>query len=588
MNSGEQTFHMRFRDALTAFSAQRLTATELADILDQALAETPRRGDELQEQLNTFKRDVGLPSEIYQILCARIDAAKSRESPLRDEATVVASQTSGSHYAGDDAPTVMAARADLSASAAPASSRALRHDPAQEATVLAVEGTASPSPHREVDTSHQERPKPGMILKNRFVLEEVLGVGGMSVVFRALDLRKEEAQDRAPHVAIKVLGPEFKNHPDSLKVLQREAKKAQTLAHPNIINVYDFDRDGDTIFMIMEILEGQGLDKVIKANRLGGLPLAEVLPMVEGMAQALGYAHKKNIVHSDLKPGNIYLTKDNTIKVLDFGIARARRDGGSDSAEADNFDAGNLGALTLAYASCEMSERLEPDPRDDIYALGCITYELLTGRHPFGRKPAVQARDAHLQAESIAGLKRRQWTVLCQALAFKREERLADVLQFYNEFKPHRIPWRWIGLAAIIAAGLLGGWIYNAYQNKQLAQEIGDDLARRAPVQLTAEQQARIKDLLDTGKLYLSLGQYAAPPGDSAFDAYQKILEIDPRNAEARDAERKIADYYEGKARSAMEQRDPVQAKAMIDLGLYVRPGDEGLLSMQKALNGGK
>ena len=510
-----------------------------------------------------------------------------------DAATVVAARTDDAHMAGEDAPTVMvtrdaptvmAPRSGLHKAAAAAGAQETRPAPDSDGTVLAAESSSTSAPYAGVDTSRQEQLQPGMILKDRFVLEDVLGVGGMSVVFRARDLRKEEAQDRAPHVAIKVLGPEFKNHPDSLKVLQREAKKAQTLAHPNIINVYDFDRDGNTIFMTMEILDGQGLDKVIKANRLGGLPVAEVLPMVEGIAQALGYAHKKNIVHSDLKPGNVYLTKDNVVKVLDFGIARARHDGETSAAEADNFDAGNLGALTPAYASCEMSEGLEPDPRDDIYALGCITYELLTGRHPFGRKSAVEARDANLQPEPIAGLKRRQWTALRQSLAFKREERIADMLQFYNDFKPHKVPWRWIALAAIIGAGLLGGWIYNAYQSKQLAQEIGDNLARSAPVSLTAAQQSQIKDLLDMGKLYLSMGQYAAPPGDSAFDAFQKILEIDPRNAEARDGERKIADYYEGEARAALGRRDHAQAKAMIDLGLYVRPGDDGLLQLQKEL----
>ena len=434
-----------------------------------------------------------------------------------------------------------------------------------------------------VDTRLQEQLVPGMILKERFVLEKVLGTGGMSTVFLARDMRKEEAQDRTPHVAIKVLGPEFKNHPESLKVLQREAKKAQTLAHPNIVNVYDFDRDANTIFMTMEVLEGQGLDKLIRANRLG-LPLAEVIPIVDGIAQALGYAHEKDIVHSDLKPGNVHVAKDNTVKVLDFGIARARRDGKADAPEADTFDAGTLGALTPAYASCEMLEGLEPDPRDDIYALGCITYELLTGHHPYARKSAVEARDANLQAEPVPGLKRRQWAALRQALAFKREERTADVLYFVNEFKPHKLPWRLIAAVAFIVIGSLGGWSYYAYQNRQLAQELGDDLARLAPVNLTPQQKAKIKDFLDIGKLYMSLGQYAAPPGDSAFDVYQKVLAIDPRNEEARDGERKIASYYQDKGQAALKQGDLAQAKTMIELGLYVRPADESLLQLQKEL----
>lgn len=572
---------MDFRKLLQDCVEQRLTMPALIDALDRMIAAAPAQREILHTQLEAFNRDLGLPSDVYVALRAHLIDSRPASSTEDEtsEATVVASRP---------LPESSEAEATVVAVRTPADER--------NATVLAsrpaavAEQDESPSQALDlssltipgsVDTSQQEALVPGMVLKDRFVLEEVLGVGGMSMVFRARDLRKEEAQDRTPHVAIKVLGPEFKNHPESLKVLQREAKKAQTLAHPNIVNVFDFDRDGHTIFMTMEVLEGQGLDKLIRAHKTGGLPPAEALPIVEGIARALGYAHEKGIVHSDLKPGNVYITTDNTVKVLDFGIARARRDG---NAEADNFDAGDLGALTPAYASPEMIEGREPDPRDDIYALGCITYELLTGHHPFARKSAVEARAANMQAAPVAGLKRRQWAALRQALAFEREARSADVLQFLYELKPHRLPWKLIAAAAVVIAGSLGGWAYYAYQNRQLAQELGDELARQAPVSLTPAQQAKIKDFLDIGKLYMSLGQYAAPPGDSAFDAYQKVLAIDPRNQEARDGERKIAAYYQDQGRAALNNGDLAKAKTMIELGLYVRPADKDLLGLKKEL----
>ncbi len=578
---------MDFRSKLQAYADQRLTAPELIIALDRAIADSHSRRDLLQNEVETFKSDVGLQQDVYDALCMRLNNAR-KVSPSGEEqgdATVMATRLPNAESIGESLPdaTVMSVQ---------------KHEPSPDATALspAAEMTrmrdVPPQPPQDtsswtmsdfVDTRRQEQLVSGMILKERFVLEKVLGTGGMSTVFLARDLRKEEAQDRTPHVAIKVLGPEFKNHPESLKVLQREAKKAQTLSHPNIVNVYDFDRDDHTIFMTMEVLEGQGLDKLIRANRLG-LPLVEVIPIVDGIAQALGYAHEKDIVHSDLKPGNVHVTKDNTVKVLDFGIARARRDGKTDAPEADNFDVGALGALTPAYASCEMLEGLEPDPRDDIYALGCITYELLTGQHPYARKSAVEARDANMQAEPVPGLKRRQWAALRQALAFKREERTADVLDFVNDFKPHKLPWRSIAAVALIVVASLVGWSYYAYQNRQLAQELGDDLARRAPVNLTPQQQAKIKDFLDIGKLYMTLGQYAAPPGDSAFDAYQKVLAIDPRNEEARDGERKIAGYYQDQGQAALKQGDLAQAKTMIELGLYVRPADDSLLKLQKEI----
>ena len=571
---------MDFRKLLNSLVERRLAVPDLVAELDHVIAAAPAQRDSLREQLEMFKRDIGLSQPVYEALRARLTVVESEAS---DEATVVDSRPLKAAAGGEavSEATVIAGREPADAPQA----TVLASRPAatvQEETVIAPSQDLSSSPTlADVDPSLQEELVPGMVLKDRFVLEKVLGTGGMSMVFRARDLRKEEAQDRTPHVAMKVLGREFKNHPESLKVLQREAKKAQTLAHPNIVNVYDFDRDGNTIFMTMEVLEGQGLDKLIRANRVGGLPFNEVLPIVDGIAQALGYAHEKGIVHSDLKPGNVCLTTDNTVKVLDFGIARALHGG---KAEADDFDVGELGALTPAYASCEMLEGLEPDPRDDIYALGCITYELLTGHHPFARKSAVEARDANLEAEPVAGLKRRQWAVLRQALAFNREERTDDVLHFVNELKPHRLPWRSIAVVSVIVVASLAGWSYYAYQNKQLAQELGDDLAMQAPVNLTPAQQAKIKDFLDMGKLYMTLGQYAAPPGDSAFDAYQKVLAIDPRNKEARDAERKIAGFYQDKGKAALDQGDLARAKTMIELGLYVRPADETLLNLQKEL----
>src|SRR5215472_5194913 len=106
--------------------------------------------------------------------------------------------------------------------------------------------------------------QPGSVLKNRFILEAPIGRGGMGTVFRARDLRKEEAQDRNPHVAIKVLNDDFKEHPGALQALQRESRKAQQLAHPNIVTVYDFDRDEGNVYMVMELLQGIPLDRLIK------------------------------------------------------------------------------------------------------------------------------------------------------------------------------------------------------------------------------------------------------------------------------------------------------------------------------------
>ncbi len=160
-------------------------------------------------------------------------------------------------------------------------------------------------------------------LKNRFILEKVLGVGGMGIVYKAKDRLKVEAQDSDPYVAIKVLSEEFKTHPEAFISLQRESRKSQRIAHPNIVNVHDFDRDGATVFMTMEFLDGSPLDQLIRQYKSTGLPTDDAWVIVKGMSAALSYSHAEKIIHSDFKPGNVFVTKKGLAKVFDFGIARA-------------------------------------------------------------------------------------------------------------------------------------------------------------------------------------------------------------------------------------------------------------------------
>lgn len=279
----------------------------------------------------------------------------------------------------------------------------------------------------------------GDTLNNRFRLEECLGFGGMGTVYKALDLRKLEASDRNPYIAIKVLNVQFRGHPKSLIALQREAKKAQALAHPNIVTVYDFDRDGTTVFLTMEFLSGNPLSRTLRAPGFSGMPYGEALPIISGMAKALAYAHERGFVHCDFKPANVFLTDSGQVKVIDFGIARVFQKSEEES-EATVFDAGSLGGLTPAYASPEMLEHREPDPRDDVYALACISYELLTGVHPFKRLPATQARGAGMKPQAPKNLPRRQWRALKTALSFERETRTPSVSRFVAELIGQRPP----------------------------------------------------------------------------------------------------------------------------------------------------
>ncbi len=359
----------------------------------------------------------------------------------------------------------------------PAADRTQFRRPAPDATRVAA--------RRDPGTPAKQPPESATgevhVLKNRFVFEQMLGAGGMGRVYKAKDKLKIEAHDRDPYVAIKVLGEEFKSHPEAFIALQRESRKTQQIAHPNIVNVFDFDKDGDTVFMTMEFLDGKPLDKLISQYKATGLPEEDAWTVLEGICAALIYAHGQNIIHSDFKPGNIFVTNKGTAKVFDFGIARAvaaAETHDDDPEDKTVFDAGNLGALTPAYASREMLEGEEPDTRDDIYALGCIAYEMFTGRHPFDRVHANEAARLGLKPDKIPELNKSQWKALEAALAFNREDRVASVHDFW-QLMTHQ---KQSSLAMIVVVSLLLvvsaslGYMY--FNNPQSGPSISEDELR--------------------------------------------------------------------------------------------------------------
>jgi len=371
--------------------------------------------------------------------------------------------------------------------------------PAEPAS--ADETVPAPGPARAIQTalgkSIAEAPRleVGQMLNGRFVLAQRLGEGGMGTVYKALDLRKQEAQDRTPFVALKVLSEDFRRHPEALKSLQRETKKAQSLAHPNVITVHDFDRDGATIYMTMEYLPGQSLDRIVRAKDFQGLPKPEAFKIVRDIGAALVYAHENDIIHLDLKPANIIVAENGRTKVIDFGIARAVARPQVEQSDDTVFDAGVLNALTPTYASPEMLTNGAPDPRDDVFALASITYELLTGRHPFGRMPATEAQKAALKPTRPPSLSAYQWRALQRGLAFERETRTPTVATFVTDvtakswWRRNAVPL--IGVAAL-AAGAAAAYVYF---EQTAPEQIGVEAPKNpslSQVDWTAEMRNRL------------------------------------------------------------------------------------------------
>ncbi|MCB1645129.1 MAG: serine/threonine protein kinase, partial [Pseudomonadales bacterium] len=314
----------------------------------------------------------------------------------------------------------------------------------------------------------------GRLLKNRFVLEEKVGSGGMGDVYKALDLRQQEAQERNPYIAIKILNDSFSRHKDAFISLQREATRTRGIPHPNIMAVYDFDKEGDTVFMSMELLDGKPLDDYLKEHP-EGVSVEDSWNIIDGICKGLSRAHAAGIVHSDFKPGNIYYTESKMAKVFDFGIARAVSTPGDIKADGEKtvFDAGSLGALTPTYASYEMLTGQEPTKSDDVYAVALVAYELFTGKHPYGRTPADKALERGLEPKPIPFLKRRHWRALKKGLELKGENRTQTIDEFYEGMfseDPHYI--RYSAIAAVVIGALSFGVYSTFFLTNETPQEL--------------------------------------------------------------------------------------------------------------------
>jgi len=451
----------------------------------------------------------------------------------------------------------------------------------------------------------------GSLIGGRYELLSQLGSGGMGKVFKARDRLRAEAQDRNPHIALKVLSDEFKRHPDSMIALQREVQRAQKLAHPNVITVHEFFRDGPHLYMTMELLEGSALDQLMQSEYSAGLSYEKAWPIIEGICHALQYGHDKGIVHSDIKPGNIFVCNDGTVKVLDLGISRPMKATNVANAEETAFDPGErLGSLTPAYAALEMWYQDTPDPRDDVYALACVAYVLLTGKHPFGGQSAREAKKQGLVPAKIESIARGQWKALLEGLAFDRADRTASVDKFRRQMDPQAVVRRnrrYAG-AGIVAVAVVVGLVSMNYYTQAVEDRAMDDRGRmdlpngaqgdsnmlaERPV-LTAEQQSEIDSLLSLAELQFSMVgnesaadelSYVLSLGpNNVVQLADTVLQIDPGYEDAFAAKRRVYDIYVSRARELEDQKVFDQALALTQNAEEVIPNTSTVLRLQRRI----
>lgn len=278
-----------------------------------------------------------------------------------------------------------------------------------------------PAPAAAPDDSGSTGLGEGDVLGGRYVIESQLASGGMGTVYKALDQSRTEHTAAYAYVAVKVLHEKVRTRSDVLAKLRREFYCAQALSHRSVVKVYELDLH-QFPFFTMELIDGESLPCLMQKFHPLPLPRSYACAIIREVGEGLAHAHDRRVIHGDIKPENVMVTNSGEVRILDFGTA------------------GDTTALTPAYASCELLEGREADPSDDLFALACLSYELLAGEHPFQHRRATEARTLKIAPSRPPGLSGRQWRALTRGLAWDRTDRPASLRDWLADLDLGREP----------------------------------------------------------------------------------------------------------------------------------------------------
>jgi serine/threonine protein kinase len=351
---------------------------------------------------------------------------------------------------------------------------------------------------------------PGKVLLNRYRIEKRLGVGGMGTVYEAVDRVRSEHAHIDGRLALKIVHAGADKPASVLDKLRHEFYCAQALSHPSIVKVYELEGSDDVAFFTMELLHGEPLSESMKSAQGKGLARPLAWSIIREIGDGLAHAHSRKVVHGDLKPQNVMILKTGGLRILDFGAASV----GAGDAPGN----GGTATLTPSYASCQLLEGGDADPRDDIFALACLAYELLTGEHPFQRRRATEARDAGMTPKEPKNLSQGQWQALQRGLAWESAERPRSMQEWLTELvlsaaprgKPSREEespsavapqgssriMRW-ALAVAVPLVLVSGWaVVHSMSSKPVvvAAPVVANETELAPIPLPSEQDLKERE----------------------------------------------------------------------------------------------
>ncbi|HWM27666.1 MAG TPA: serine/threonine-protein kinase [Woeseiaceae bacterium] len=405
---------------------------------------------------------------------------------------------------------------------------------------------------------HRTSVSPGEVLAGRYVVVERVSHCGMGLVFKALDRRREKAGSPLPWVALKFASLDGESSWATSPYLRQEFLKLSQLNHANVVSVFDFDNDGGLDFIVMEWLEGETLANSLMHITSKRIALDKAEEIITSVGDALAHAHGVGIVHGDVKPSNIFLTDNRTVKLLDFGSS-------GQTTTADGEIEPHW--ATRAYASCEVLQGNAPQPRDDVFALGVTAFCLLSGERPFGDLDAAEAKEQSIEPNRLPLDAHEYWHAIRRALNVDAAERSATAKEFMLDFceppieadvSEPRPPLEHLAYGAIAVALLIAIVALTV-------GSIGGGLPSPEEVALDNAEQA-----MDAGRL--------VEPGDeSAFAYYSSVLAALPENGEALDGLNRIAEEYLTRARAALAADDPDAAVSHLATASLVRPDHYGI-----------
>lgn len=259
--------------------------------------------------------------------------------------------------------------------------------------------------------------------EKRFLLQKLLGSGGMCAVYAATDLFRLGWSDKNPQVALKLLLPELSDNKQAQLALAQEYFTLRNLSHPGIVRAYDLHQGPAGVCYSMEILQGRSLSQA-QSDEPAGYG-KEGARLAAGLFDALAYLHGNGVIHADIKPANLFESAGSRLIIIDFNTARIAPKPGSASSSAvqglrENF---KFPAYSLLHASPERLESGQPSTADDIFSACCTVYELIEGRHPFGRKSSLEAQKENMKPQKPGGISSSQWKALAAGLSFTPAQR---------------------------------------------------------------------------------------------------------------------------------------------------------------------